>query len=468
LSISGPERPKEASVGDYDVFLATKLRAVAPTGFETTVDSPHLFAFQRDLVRWALRRGRAAIFADTGLGKSRMEVEWSRQVCERSGGDVLILAPLAVAAQTVREAAAIGVRATLCRDGADVRPGVNVTNYDRLHRFDPRRFAGVVLDESSCIKHFDSKMLRTLLEAFTDAVYKLAATATPAPNDYAELGTHAEFLGVCSRPEMLAEYFVHDSGDTQTWRLKGHAQTAFWSWVASWAALVRKPSDLGYDDGGYALPPLRVQHHVVDVPGLEVKDSMDLQERRAARKASLPVRVAACADLVNRERGEQWLVWGALNAETEGLVELIPGAVEVRGPDEPDDKEAQLLAFAEGRTRVLVTKASIAGWGLNFQRCARMAFVGVDDSFESYYQAVRRCWRFRQEREVEVHIFASAAERVVVDNLARKEEDARRMAEALSGYTRDAVREQVRRAVQVHQVYEPKRRMTLPKFRRSA
>ena len=446
----------------YTDFLANKFKAIAPSGFETVVDAEYLFGFQRDLVRWALRRGRAAIFADTGLGKSRMEVEWSRQVVERTGRDVLILAPLAVAGQTVREAASIGVQATLCRDAADVRPGINITNYDRLHRFDPKRFAGVVLDESSCIKHFDSRLLRTLLESFAEATYKLAATATPAPNDFAELGTHAEFLGVCSRPEMLAEFFVHDPSETQKWRLKKHARDIFWKWVASWAALVRRPSDLGYEDAGYALPPLHVRQHIVEVDGVEAKETMSLTERRAARKASLPARVAACAALVNASPDEQWIVWGVLNAETEALTRAIDGAVEVRGPDDPDDKEQHLLDFAEGRVRVLVTKSSIAGWGMNFQRCARMAFVGVDDSFESYYQAVRRCWRFRQTRDVEVHVFASIAEQAVMNNLARKEEDAKRMADALSAITRDVVQAEVMRDTPRHNPYVPKQALRLP------
>jgi hypothetical protein len=457
---------------DYVSFLASKFKDVPPSGFDCEPRVIGLFPHQRDLVRWAIARGRAAIFADTGLGKSRTQVEWARLVHEHAGVDVLILAPLAVAAQTVAEGRALGVHVTHCRDAADVRAGVNITNYDRLHRFDTTRFGAVVLDESSCIKHFNSKLLATLITSFEHANYRLACTATPAPNDYAELGTHAEFLGVCSRPEMLAEFFVHDSGDTQEWRLKGHARTEFWRWVASWAALVRRPSDLGYDDAGYALPELRVIHHEIEVtpedaasvgvPFIEMAST--LTERRQARKASATKRVLAAAALTELEPEEQWLLWGDLNAETGPVAGLIDGAEEVRGPDDPEDKERRLLAFADGGLRVLVSKPSIAGWGMNFQRCARMAFVGVSDSFEAYYQAVRRCWRFGQKRPVEVHIFSSRAEGAVVQNLERKEADARAMAEELSAQTREAVRRNVRERVRRHNVYEPQTSMTLPRW----
>jgi superfamily II DNA or RNA helicase len=455
--------------GDYRTFLATKSQVVEPSGFEAGDLHPSLFPFQRDLVRWALRVGRGALFADTGLGKSRMQVEWARQVCAEAEGDVLILAPLAVAAQTAREGAAIGVDVQLCRDGDDVQPGVNVTNYDRLHRFDPGRFAGVVLDESSCIKHHDTRTLATLISAFRNTEYKLCATATPAPNDWAELGTHAEFLGVCSRQEMLAEFFVHDSSSKAAaaeWRLKGHAEGVFWRWVASWAALLRRPSDVGYEDGGYDLPPLEVEHVWVE-GGAAPEGPLGLAERRAARKASMPERVRLCAELVNSDPSEQWLVWGQLNAETEALTRAIPGAVEVRGPDRPEAKEKALLDFADGRIRVLVTKPSIAGFGMNWQRCARMAFVGVDDSWESYYQAVRRCWRFGQARPVCVAVFASEAERAVVENLKRKEADARAMAEQLAAQTREAVRESIRRTAR-YNPYEPSRAIEFPAWLRSA
>lgn len=436
----------------YADFVNKKLSICAPSGLMTIGALPDsMFPHQSDLVRWALKRGRAAIFADTGLGKSRMQVAWADQVHKATGRDVLILAPLAVAAQTVEEGDRLGVTITHAREAWQVMPGINITNYDRLHKFDPSMFGGVVLDESSCIKHHDTRTLSQLLEAFADTPYKLCATATPAPNDWTELGTHAEFLGVCTRTEMLAEFFCHDGGETQTWRLKGHAREAFWRWVAAWGAMLRRPSDLGYDDTRYNLPPLHVAEHLVASDDaalvnegmLFALEASTLSERRDARRASLDARVKSCADMVNADN-EPWIVWCDLNAESDALKAAIPGSVEIRGADSAEDKESRLMAFAHGEIRVLITKPSIAGWGLNWQHCARMAFVGVTDSFEAYYQAVRRCWRFGQHREVMVHLFASQLEGSVLANLRRKEADALAMAESLSHETRAAVLAEVR------------------------
>lgn len=472
ISRGGPpaERRSATQRGDYASFVAGKLARHVPTGL-AEVPSLHeaLFPFQSDLVAWALRRGRCAIFADTGLGKTRMQLEWARHVAAATDGRVLILAPLAVAAQTVREGATLGVHVTLCRDGSDLADGVNITNYDRLHRFSSEGLAGLVLDESSCIKHHDAKTLGQLLEFGARIPFRLAATATPAPNDYTELGTHAEFLGICTRAEMLSEYFCHDGGETQVWRLKGHARAAFWRWVASWGALMRRPSDLGYDDGGYALPPLHAHHHIAPADVETVKasgllfavEAQSLMERRAARKGSIDRRVADCVGLVNSTPGS-WIVWCDLNAESEALVAAIPGAVEVRGSMDADDKEQALVDFAEGRTRVMVTKASIAGFGLNWQHCSQVAFVGVTDSWEAYYQAVRRCWRFGQRSPVHVHIFASEVEGAVVRNLERKEHDALAMAEELAGETRDVVRLEVTGQSRTTNDYSPRKRMEVP------
>jgi superfamily II DNA or RNA helicase len=456
----------------YEEFIERKRRTVEASGFDPGDLSPSLFPFQRDLTAWALRQGRAAIFASTGLGKTRMEIEWARCVVRHTGGRVLILAPLAVAPQTVAEGAKIGVSVRHCRDGAEVKDGITVTNYDRLHRFDPEAFAGVVLDESSCIKHQNSKTLASMLEAFGRTPYRLSATATPAPNDYTELGTQAEFLGVATRLEMLSEFFVHDGGETQVWRLKRHARRDYWRWVASWAALVRRPSDLGCDDAGYDLPELTVRHHVAPASQEETfamgrlfaAEAGDLSERRAARRGSIGRRVEMCAEVVNAEPSEPWIVWCDLNAESEALARAIPGAVEVRGSDDIDEKERRLTAFATGGLRVLVTKPSIAGHGLNLQRCARVAFVGVTDSWELYHQAVRRVWRFGQSRPVDVHVFASEAEGSVLSNLERKEADAAQMAEELSVETRDAVRENVRGRVHKQAAYVPRVAMEIPEW----
>jgi hypothetical protein len=452
---------------NYVDFVDGKLSRVPPTGLsEIPILNTSLFPFQRDLVTWALRRGRCAIFADTGLGKTRQELEWARCVALTTGGRVLILAPLAVGAQTVREAEKIGVTAKQVRYASDLDaedcPRIVVTNYDRIHHFDDvtasGAFTGVVCDESSVIKNSDSKTFATLTSMFSGTPFRLCATATPSPNDYTELGTHAEFLGICTKEEMLAEYFCHDGGETQTWRLKGHARIAFWRWVAGWAALIRKPSDFGYSDEGYDLPPLIITQHTIPADhsvASEVQTKAGIQsllfqeaartltQRRAARKASMGNRVQRLVDVVLAEPSEPWLLWCELNAEADAIADAITAAVEIRGCDDLILKEKRLIAFANGECRVLLSKPSICGFGLNFQHCARMCFVGVKDSYESTYQAIRRCWRFGQKREVHVHVFASELEGEVVKNLERKERDALAMAEQLSAETREVVRAEI-------------------------
>lgn len=459
---------------DYSQFVARKLTTVPPVGLSVSPGDYGMFPHQKDLVRFALRRGRAAIFADTGLGKTRMQIAWTDTVFRETGRDVLILAPLAVAEQTVEEAASVGVRITHAREDGDIRHGINITNYDRLHKFDCERFGAVVLDESSCIKHHTSKTLQTLLDSFARTPYKLCATATPAPNDWTELGTHAEFLGIRSRSEMLAEFFVHDGGDTQTWRLKGHARQLFWQWVASWGVMLRSPADLGYDASAYKLPPLNVHQHTVESTHDQAATGMlfaieaqTLMERRNARRESLVERVRACAEMVNGDK-QPWIVWCDLNDEGDALRAAIPDAVEIRGADDAEVKERRLMDFAHGKIRVLVTKPSIAGFGLNWQHCARMAFVGVTDSWEAYYQAVRRCWRFGQKRPVDVHIFSSEQEGAVVANLKRKEEDARRMSDALASEVMESVRSELLGVTRETNTYNANKRVVVPSFLKAA
>lgn len=459
----------------YEEFVASKLSRVPPTGMAEVPElSDKLFPFQRDIVGWALRRGRAAVFASTGLGKMRIEIEWARCVSEHTGGRVLIFAPLAVAAQIVREGEVIGVNIKLCREASDVTDGINVTNYDRMHKFDAAMFAGLVLDESSAIKGFSSKTTEYLFASFAHVQFKLAATATPAPNDYTELGTHAEFLGICKRTEMLAEYFTHDSGETQSWRLKGHARVAFWRWVSTWGALVRKPSDLGYDDGAYSLPPLTIHHHVAETNQAETfaagnlfaAEATDLMSRRRARKASVGSRVAACVRQVcEAEPTERYVVWCDLNSEQDELAKAFgDDCFSVYGSLDADEKERRLLAYVSGERRVLLGKPSIFGHGLNIQSAARMAFVGVTDSWEAYYQAVRRCWRFGQTRPVDVHIFTSEAEGAVVKNLERKERDALAMGEQLANETRDSMLANVRGLVRETNAYQPAKTLVVPSW----
>ena len=458
---------------NYADYVTRKLSRVPPTGIASGFSVPSsLFPHQRALTEWAIKRGRAAIFADTGLGKSRMQIAWADAVNRHTGRPVLILAPLAVAPQTVAEGFDLGVNILHCRDMAEVGPCINITNYDRLHRFDASAFGGVVLDESSCIKHHNTKTLKTLLDAFETTAFKLCATATPAPNDWTELGTHAEFLGICTRQEMLAEFFTHDGGDTSVWRLKGHARHIFWQWVSTWGAMVRKPSDLGFNDSAYNLPPLHLHEHTVktEMPlngMLFACEAQTLSERRDARRMSIEDRVADCASIVNADM-QPWVVWCDLNAEGDALTAAIDGAVQIAGADPLEVKEQRLADFAAGKFRVLVSKPSICGFGLNWQHAARMAFVGVTDSFESYYQAVRRCWRFGQKRDVHVHIFASSAEGAVVANLKRKERDATAMAESLSAETRDAVMAEVTGLTRETNTYNAGQRVTVPAFLKEA
>lgn len=461
-------------MSDYSDYVARKLTRVPPTGIAGDVRLPHgLFPHQEALTRWAIKRGRAAIFADTGLGKMRMELAWADAVRRHTNRPVMIHTPLAVAAQLASEADRIGIEAKVCREASDLIDSINITNYDRRHKFDASVFGGVVLDESSCIKHHDTRTFSDLTAAYADTPFKLPATATPAPNDWTELSTHAEFLGICTRQEMLAEFFCHDGGDTSVWRLKGHARELFWRWVASWGAMVRRPSDLGFDDSAYRLPALHLHEHQVDYElplngMLFATEAQSLSERREARRASLEDRVRECAAIVNAERDEPWVVWCDLNAEGDALTKAIDGAVQVAGADDIDTKEQRLNDFAAGRIRVLVSKPSIAGWGCNWQHSARMAFVGVTDSYEAFYQAVRREWRFGQTRDVHVHVFASKAEGAVVANLKRKEREAGQMAESLSAETRYAVMAEVTGLTRATNSHEPRQRVAVPAFLEAA
>lgn len=478
----------------YDDYIRNKLSGFRPSGLDVQETGLPLFDFQDALSRWALRLGRSAIFADTGLGKTRMQLAWAHHVHKHTGQPVLILAPLAVAEQTVEEGASIGVRVEHHREQPDTLPGITITNYERLHKFDAELFGGVVLDESSIIKHHDSKTLVQLMDAFKSTPYKLCATATPAPNDWTELGTHAEFLGVCTRAEMLSEFFVHDGGETQVWRLKGHARDAFWRWVSSWGALVRNPSDLGFDGSRYELPKLTVHQHTVmteqEAPQglLFAMEAQTLMERRSARRDSTEERVRACVEMIAGSIGEiqgrhepivqrdslpqqKWLVWCELNLEQDALEKAFRSAgvsvVSIQGSTPLDRRVEMEQEWRLGSVDVLISKASVFGWGMNWQHCNQMAFVGVTDSFESYYQAVRRCWRFGQSMPVTVHIFASELEGAVVANLQRKERDARAMAESLAEHTSASVKENVLGTSRQTNDYNATRAVKLPAFMRA-
>lgn len=408
---------------DYAAFLESKAIRFTGEGVSASEMNSSLFPFQAHIVEWALRKGRACIFADCGLGKTIMSLEWAKHV----PGRVLIIAPLAVTRQTTEEAVRFGY------DPASF----DITNYERIHQFDLDDYAGIVLDESSILKSYGGAFCRQIIESTADHRFKLALTATPAPNDHMELGTHAEFVGAMSRPEMLAMYFVNDGSTSQAWRLKGHARSEFWRWVSSWAVMLRRPSDIGFHQPGYELPRMTVDRHFVSsdysrdgilIPGAVMAD---LRERRTMRRDSISERVARAVQIVESEPDEQWIVWCDLNAESEAVSRAISGAVEIRGSQSPEEKANRMMDFTHGKSMNLVTKPRIAGHGMNWQQCARMVFLGMSDSYEAFYQAVRRCWRFGQNRDVVVHVVVSEPERMVVDNVLRKERQHAAMQEGM-------------------------------------
>lgn len=431
----------------YHDFLRKKLITSPPSGFECNDFPDMMYPYQKDLTRWACKRGKASLFCMTGTGKTIMQCAWAEAVVNHTRGKVLILAPLAVSHQTVREAAKFGINVNLCRSQDDVKSGVNITNYEMMQHFDPSEFAGIALDESSIIKNQSGKMRAAITEFAKCIPYRLACTATPAPNDFMELGTHAEFLGIMSFTEMLATFFVHDGGDTSKWRLKGHAQTAFWEWLASWSVFLTKPSNLGYSDDGFDLPGLHTHQHIVesDAPegALFAFEARGLQERQAARRESLQRRVAKCAEIV-AESPRPFMVWCDLNAESDALKAAIPGAVVIQGSDTDHHKEKTMLDFADGKIEVLISKPSICGYGMNFQVCSNTAFVGLSDSFEAIFQATKRFHRHGQKNEVHRHLIISEAEGSVLANVQRKEADFMRMIGEMVEHTKKLNIENVR------------------------
>ena len=466
-------------MGTYAEFLETKRRKPPSSGIGCTASdiSEGLFEFQRHIVAWAVGRGRASVWADTGLGKSRIQVAWLEQVIKHSGERGLILAPLAVAQQTIREAAAIGVPVEYVHDAAEAeRAGsqVVITNYDRLHLMDPARFGAVVLDESSILKAFSGTTKRALVASFKDTPYRLCCTATPAPNDIEELCNHADFLGLMTPAEMRSTFFIADSrGEFMRYRLKGHAHQAFYDWLASWAIACRTPSDLGFSDDGYILPPLNINDHFIETDWAAEGELFTprlggVTHRSQVRKDTLVERVEATAALVAAEPGEQWLVWCGMNVEADLLTTAIPGAVNVQGSDDADVKASRLLDFAERRFRVLVTKPSLAGFGMNFQSCSRMAFCGLGDSMEQYYQAIRRCWRFGQDRPVDVHIVLTEPERVIAENGRAQEHVARETTSGLIAAIAAQNRRELFAGTSRHDDYEPRYPVRVPAWLRSA
>lgn len=475
----------QASGTGYAEFLASKRHHPPSSGFDCTADDadPSLFDHQRHITAWSVRRGRSAVWADTGLGKTRIQAEWLRLIHARAGGSGLILAPFAggaLPAQTIREAAQLGIRLEYAHDDAEAAASMTgdchavISNYERLHKFDPARFNAVVLDESSILKAYSGTTKRALVAAFTDTPYRLCCTATPAPNDLEELCNHADFLGVMSPAEMRSTFFIADSrGEFMKYRIKGHARQAFYDWLASWAIACRTPADLSFDGSAYVLPELRIIDHIIET-GWSAEGELftprlqGVGQRAQVRHDTLAARVAEAVTLIAAEPAEQWIAWCGLNAEADAIAAAIPGAVNVQGSDSEESKAAGLLDFAEGRLRILVTKPSIAGFGMNLQSCARMVFCGLSDSYEDYHQAIRRCWRFGQARPVDAHIVLADAERVIAENVRAKQ---RRSSDTMTGLI-SAIAEQNRRdlfaGTSKGDSYEPVRDLVLPGWLRSA
>jgi len=419
------------SLDSYKEFRRRKRIIFRSTGINISKDVVNsiLFPFQRDLVIWSLRKGRSAIFADTGLGKTLMQLEWARLL----DTPTLIVAPLSVAKQTIREAnTKLNLSVEYVRRQPEAVNGIYITNYEMVDKFDPSQFGAVVLDESSILKALGGKTRQKVTEMFSDTAYRLCCTATPAPNDISEIANHAEFLGVMTRNDMLSTFFVNDD---KGYRLRGHASDKFYRWMASWGMSVKKPSDLGYSDEGFILPPLNVKLELVESgytrPGeLFFTGIRGIQDRSKIRQATLEHRIDRVAELVN-SNGSQWIVWCGLNRESNEAMNAIRGAVEVSGTDSLDSKCEKFDGFIDGKYRVLITKPKIGGFGLNLQHAHKMAFVGLSDSFESYYQCTRRCWRFMQEKPVDVHIVLADVEEPIFQNVRRKEKQAEKMSTEL-------------------------------------
>lgn len=423
---------------DYAAFLDHKAQLEGNHGFTPVWMPDYLFDFQKSLVEWSLLKGRAAIFADCGLGKTIMELVWAENVVRQTGGRVLLLTPMAVAHQIEREADKFGVSAKVSRDGT-AHPGITITNYEKLHLFEAGDFVGVACDESSILKSYSGATRGAITAFMRKHAYRLLASATAAPNDFVELGTSSEALGYLGHMDMLNRFFKNDlnnsaqgrmRGEVIKWRLKGHAELPFWRWVCSWARAIRRPSDLGFDDTRFVLPPLVEREHLVEADTIAdgmlfALPAVGLNEQREERRRTIRERCERVASLVNGS-GHPALVWCHLNDEGSALQSMIPDAIQVSGADSDDRKEERLTAFADGQARVLITKPSIGAWGLNYQHCAHITFF-PSHSYEQYYQGVRRCWRFGQHRPVVVDIVTTEGERGVLRNLQRKAEQADRM-----------------------------------------
>lgn len=451
----------------YQEFLARKGNQAIERGIEPIFLASHLFPYQRHTVEFCLRTGTAGLFLDTGLGKTECQLEWCQQIINAVGGRALIATPLAVAGQTKRRADRWGYTARVVRHADDVRDGINICNYDRLERLDLSKFTAVSLDEASILKSFTGKTTQRLIDAFANHRFKLVATATPAPNDHMELGNYAEFLGLMSANEMLSRFFINDTSTaSQKWRIKGHARTAFWDWMASWSRMATMPSDLGDSDDGFVLPPFELFRHraedsaITNTLGDMFGVNMSATNVHEVKRQTSMARAKVTADIVNAERQRAWIIWVDTNYEADEVRKLLPNAIEVRGSMDADEKERRLEAFSSGTAPVLISKPSVSGFGMDWSHCDRMIFVGRSYSYEAWYQAVRRCWRFGQKNTLHVHIVVAEGEAEIGRVIERKADDHETMKEEMRAAMLRACGQEVRNKI----AYEPTHRVRLPEW----
>lgn len=455
----------------YDEFLEKKEVLIGDSGFEVEDEelSPYLFDYQKDIIKWALRKGKAALFEDTGLGKTIQQLQWATLVNKFTEKPVMIFAPLAVSKQTVIEGERFNLPVNLCESHEDVINGVNITNYEKIHKFNTDVFSGVVLDESSILKSYSGKTTQDMINRFRFTPYKLACTATPSPNDFTELGNHAEFLNVMTMNEMLSMFFINDSSHGNGWRLKGHSRGDFFKWIAEWAMMIKSPADFGFDGSLFELPRLNIINVIVesdntDEERLFVMPAETLTERRQARKNSLSSRVDKALQIIEENNMENCLIWCNYNDESDALAKTIPDAFEIKGSDTDEHKEKGMIGFAKGEIKYLVTKPSICGFGMNWQNCHNMIFCGLSDSYEQFYQAIRRCYRFGQKKEVNVYVITSQAEENILTNIKKKEANHEEMSREMMKLLSVISRENLYSLKHNRNNYLPQEKMVLPKW----
>ncbi len=456
---------------DYTRFLDKKKLFATSVGFDPKLPmNKYLFPFQKKIVEWALKKGKACLFEDCGLGKTIQQLEWGRHVGDKMDSPVLLLAPLAVGNQTKREGIKFSISTNLCSSKNRIKNGINISNYEKLHKFSPDDFGGIILDESSILKNMGGYYRNEIIDFSKNIPYHLACSATPSPNDYMELGNHSEFMGIMTHVEMLSMFFINDPGDVGKWRLKKYAkEKEFWEWVCSWAIMISSPSDIGYQDKGFDLPDLKYHEHII--PSLSKKGNLGfftmpvntLEERRIVRRESVKERCEYAAKLVN-STNDQWLIWCDLNVESQLLSKMIDGAVEISGSHDQEYRADKMEGFSDGKVKRIVSKPSIAGFGMNWQNCNKAVFVGLNDSWESFYQAVRRIYRFGQESSVDIHIVIEQREGKVLENIKRKDNQSLQMIKSMVNHTSDFTKKELFEKKNKEIKWNEEEKMNLPEW----